>query len=107
MRKRLYEIVEQSTENDKASKVYDIFMMVVIFISLVPLAFKKDYNALLIIDKVAAGIFIVDYIIRWLTADMKMKKGKLSLVLYPFSMMAIIDLISILPSITVLNGARI
>lgn len=36
MRKRLYEIVEQSTENDKASKVYDIFMMVVIFISLVP-----------------------------------------------------------------------
>ena len=30
MRKRLYEIVEQSTENDKASKVYDIFMMVVI-----------------------------------------------------------------------------
>lgn len=103
MRKRLYEIVEQSTENDKASKVYDIFMMVVIFISLVPLAFKKDYNALLIIDKVAAGIFIVDYIIRWLTADMKMKKGKLSFVLYPFSMMAIIDLISILPSITVLN----
>ena len=76
MRKRLYEIVEQSTENDKASKVYDIFMMVVIFISLVPLAFKKDYNALLIIDKVAAGIFIVDYIIRWLTADMKMKKRK-------------------------------
>ena len=61
MRKRLYEIVEQSTENDKASKVYDIFMMVVIFISLVPLAFKKDYNALLIIDKVAAGIFIVEY----------------------------------------------
>lgn len=104
MRKRLYEIVEQSTENDKASKVYDIFMMVVIFISLVPLAFKKDYNALLIIDKVAAGIFIVDYIIRWLTADMKMKKGKLSFVLYPFSMMAIIDLISILPSITVLNA---
>ena len=91
MRKRLYEIVEQSTENDKASKVYDIFMMVVIFISLVPLAFKKDYNALLIIDKVAAGIFIVDYIIRWLTADMKMKKGKLSFVLYPFSMMAIIN----------------
>lgn len=104
MRKRLYEIVEQSTENDKASKVYDIFMMVVIFISLVPLAFKKDYNALLIIDKVAAGIFIVDYIIRWLTADMKMKKGKLSFVLYPFSMMAIIDLISILPSIIVLNA---
>lgn len=75
MRKRLFEIVEHSSENDKVSKVYDIFMMVIIFISLIPLAFKKDYNILLIIDKVAAGIFIVDYIIRWFTADMKLKKG--------------------------------
>lgn len=104
MRKRLFEIVEHSSENDKVSKVYDIFMMVIIFISLIPLAFKKDYNILLIIDKVAAGIFIVDYIIRWFTADMKLKKGKLSFVLYPFSIMAIIDFISILPSITVLNA---
>ena len=59
MRKRLFEIVEHSSENDKVSKVYDIFMMVIIFISLIPLAFKKDYNILLIIVP-TPGLFFHD-----------------------------------------------
>lgn len=42
MRKRIYEIIEKSDDNDKASVVYDIFMLVVIVASLVPLFFKKE-----------------------------------------------------------------
>lgn len=79
-------------------------MMLLIFISLIPLAFKEEYIAFIIIDKVAVSIFIIDYLIRWITADMKLSKGKLSFLIYPFTMMAIIDLISILPSVTVLNS---
>ena len=41
MRKRVFEIIEKSNDNDMASSFYDYFMIVVIFISLVPLAFKN------------------------------------------------------------------
>lgn len=102
-RKRLYEIIEISHDNDKISRFYDIFMMLIIIASLVPLAFKEEFVAAFIIDKVAVSIFIIDYILRWLVADMKLKRGLLSFVLYPFTIMAIIDLVSILPSIIVLN----
>lgn len=41
MRKRLYEIIEVSKNNDKASMAYDIVMMCAIAVSIVPLALKK------------------------------------------------------------------
>lgn len=104
MRKRIFQIIEISKEGDVISKVYDIFMMLVIVASLVPLAFKEEYTAFVIIDKVAVTIFIIDYLLRWLTADFKVNKGKKSFLLYPFTVMAIIDIISILPSLTVLNA---
>lgn len=105
MRKRIFEIIEVSSGGDLWSSIYDAFMMVAIVASLVPLAFKTDYFAFQIIDKVCVGIFILDYLLRLLTADFKYKKkSALSFLRYPFSFMAIIDLISILPSITALNG---
>ena len=104
MRKRLFEIIEKSSGEDRASQVYDFFMLVVIFLSLVPLAFKSEPVAFVLIDKIAAGIFIADYLLRWLTADYKLEKGPvLSFALYPFTFMAIVDLLSILPSLTVIG----
>lgn len=104
MRKRLYEIISASNGNDKFSSIYDIFMMAVIIVSLIPLVFKQSFAAFEIIDKVCVGIFIVDYLLRWITADYKFQKNNtVSFLRYPFSIMAIIDLISILPSLTILN----
>lgn len=104
MRKRLYEIISASNGNDKLSSIYDIFMMAVIIVSLIPLVFKQSFAAFEIIDKVCVGIFIVDYLLRWITADYKFQKNNtVSFLRYPFSIMAIIDLISILPSLTILN----
>ena len=104
MRKRIYEIIEKSTENDKLSHYYDIFMIVVIIISLIPLAFKQDYLLFEIIDKFAVVIFIADYLLRWLTADYKFAKSSAgAFARYPFSLMAIVDLISILPSLSIIN----
>ncbi|MCI9626850.1 MAG: ion transporter [Clostridia bacterium] len=104
MRKRLYEIISASNGNDKLSSVYDIFMMAVIIISLVPLVFKQSFEAFDIMDKICVSIFIIDYILRWITADYKFQNHSATAYLrYPFSVMAIIDLVSILPSLTVLN----
>jgi voltage-gated potassium channel len=68
------------------------------------LAFKSDTKVFVIIDKACVTIFIIDYLLRWITADYKYeKKGIVSFLRYPFSFMAIIDLLSILPSLTIIN----
>ena len=104
MRKRIYEIISASNGNDKLSSVYDIFMMVVIFISLMPLAFKQSFAVFEIADKISVTIFIIDYFLRWITADYYFSEnGAISFFRYPFSIMAMVDLISILPSLTLLN----
>lgn len=93
-RKRLFEIIEKSEGDDRLSSAYDIFMIIVITASLVPLAFKEENNFFYILDKVCVGIFIIDYSFRWITADYKFgKRTVLSFIRYPVSLMAIIDLI--------------
>ena len=103
-RRRIFEIIETAGENDKASNAYDLFMMVMIIMSLVPLAFKEEYTAFVVIDKVAAGVFIIDYLLRLITADYKLQKKGLSFVLYPVTPMAVIDLVSILPSLSIISS---
>lgn len=106
MRKRIYEVIEVAREGDRLSNVYDVFMMVVISLSLLPLVFKETTPLLSAIDHAAVAIFIADYLLRWTTADYKFGKPSVwSFLRYPFSFMAIIDLLSILPSLTVLNAS--
>lgn len=105
MRKRLYEIVEIANENDGLSAIYDGFMMIVIIVSIIPLCFKMHTKVFDYIDKITVSIFLLDYILRWITADFKLSKHKnRAFIIYPFTPMAIIDLLSILPSITFLNS---
>lgn len=77
-------------------------MMAAILASLVPLIFKNTNTLFSIIDKVTVTIFILDYLLRILTADLKINRGWTSFLLYPFSFMAIVDLLSILPSFDIL-----
>ena len=105
MRKRIFEIIEAKHGNDTWSKVYDIFMIGVIFMSIMPLIVRDDSIQWVIVDRVCATVFIVDYILRFSTADYKFPESKHPFLRYPFSAMAIIDLVSILPSITRLNNA--
>ena len=96
--------IEKSSGNDKISTAYDYFMIVVIVVSLIPLAFKDESLFLQVIDIITVSIFIVDYILRWITADYKLgKQGGWAFVQYPFTAMALIDLLSILPSVTIIN----
>ena len=103
MRKRVYEIIEVGKDRDRISKIYDVCMMIVIVISLIPLAFKEENAVFNMMEGITVAIFIIDYLLRLITADYKLGKGKISFMLYPFSVMALIDLISILPSFIVVN----
>ena len=104
MRARIFEIIEKSKDGDQISAYYDFFMLFIIIASLLPLAFKEETTAFIVIDKICVGIFIVDYILRWMTADYKFESSSvLSFVRYPFSFMAIIDLLSILPSLSIIS----
>lgn len=106
MRKRIYEIIELADENDKLSRIYDIVMMSTIFISLIPLAFKEELLIFNIIEFISVTIFIIDYFLRWITADYKIGRNSVvSFIRYPFTLMAIVDLVSILPSISLLNSS--
>lgn len=105
MRKRLYQIIERAEKNDVVSHVYDLFMIAVIAVSMLPLAFKSEATWLSILDVITASIFVIDYVARWFTADFKLGKGAWSFLLYPASAMAIVDLLSILPSFMLFSKA--
>ena len=105
MRKKLLEIVEPSDGKNIWSNLYDFIMMFAIVISIVPLGFKETNALFQWIDYITVSIFILDYLFRLVTADLKLKKSVASFFLYPITPMAIIDLLSILPSLTILNSS--
>ena len=86
-----------------ASRIYDWYMLVMIIASIVPLMFIEDYPFFKIIEIVTVTAFIIDYILRWYTSDIQLKKGWISYIVYPFTPMAIIDLLSILPGFNLIN----
>lgn len=104
MRKKLYYILEPTSDN-KLSNIYDFVMMTTIIVSIIPLAFKETNIFFQYIDYVSVIIFITDYILRLITADYKLNKPIVSFFIYPITPMAVIDLISILPSLTILNSS--
>lgn len=105
IRKRIFEIIEISEDNDKVSAFYDAIMLLAIIISILPLAFKKSYSVFRYTDIITTILFIIDYVLRLFTADYKLKEfSPIAFVKYPFTPWAIIDLVSILPTISAVNS---
>lgn len=102
MRKRIYEIVELRKDHDKLSVVYNSLVWLSIFISIIPLWTHEETYLFHVIEQVTTVVFIIDYILRLITADIRLKRGALSFIIYPFTAMAIIDIISIIPSLSLL-----
>ena len=108
MIKKIYDLFFNEENNNKTNIIYNVLMILVIVISVFPLAFKESNLLFEIIDKITVSIFIVDYLLRWITAIEKYNKGVMSYIKYPFSFFAIIDLLSILPSFTfIASGFRL
>ena len=102
-RERIQSILSNDNENDKASVVYNRLMVLFIVCSIVPLWFKDSNPVFDAMEYVCVAVFIVDYALRWATSDLSMKYGRASFLLYPFTPMAIVDLLSILPVFIALN----
>ena len=104
MRKRIYQIIEPARKGDEESTLYDYAILLLIVLSLIPLAVKHDPPALILLDKTCACIFALDYLLRLLTADYKLRDhSALAFIRYPFTFIALVDLFSILPSFTFIN----
>lgn len=103
LQQRIYTIVNKASKKDSFSRFYDFTMLVMIILSITPLMFLEDYPVFRIIDIVTTAAFIIDYLLRWYSSPVMMKKGWHSYLLYPFTPMAIIDLLSILPGLNLMN----
>ena len=105
IKQRTYEIIEAAKPGDVLSKVFDIFIMALIFINVVavlmdtfnlPPTMTKVLKA---IEVISVIIFTFEYLLRLWTCEYKYTECSSAkcLIKYVFSFMAIIDLLAILP----------
>lgn len=107
-RRELWFFIEPDANEDVSS--YDKTMLVVIAVSLIPLMIVTHIPLWMQwLDGIATFIFVVDYILHWICADLSeppQHQGRArwkSFLLYPLRPMAIIDLLSILPGFFPIN----
>ena len=104
IRQKIYDIVELKEVNSLVSRLYNQFMLILVVISMLPLAFKEDYEIFAITDVVVVSVFIVDYLLNWLTADIRFgQRGIWPFIRYPFSLPGIVDMLSILPALAFIH----
>ena len=102
-REYIREMIEP--RNDSLStQLYDWIMLSAIIIGILPLMFREQSKLFQYFDLISGSCFVVDYLLRWMTADLSSKHNRVvAFVLYPFTPMAIIDLLSILPTFNLIN----
>ncbi|MBR5570218.1 MAG: potassium channel family protein [Oscillospiraceae bacterium] len=103
MRNKIYQTVHVY-EGNILSVLYKYFMMTVIALSLLPLTTKEDLFFFPQTELFCLCVFLVDFLLRWATADYKFgSKGIVSFLKYPFRVISIIDLMSIFALLCSLN----
>lgn len=103
LQQKIYNLINRDRKGMILSRIYDWYMLVMIIASIVPLMFIEDYPIFRVIEIVTVIAFIIDYVFRWYTSDLQLKKGWMSYLVYPFTPMAIIDLLSILPGLNLIS----
>jgi len=105
IRERINDMIGTKS-NHLYSRVYDWLMLLMIAVGIFPLMFRETNATFLLMDWISGICFIIDYIFRWMTADLRSKrKPWVAFAIYPFTPMAIVDLFSILPTFNVLGSA--
>lgn len=103
LQQKIYDLINKDKKNEITSRIYDWYMLIMILASIIPLMFIEDYPIFSFIEIVTVVAFIIDYLLRWYTSPLQLKKGYISYIAYPFTPMAIIDLLSILPGLNLMN----
>lgn len=99
MKERIFHVINAEDSKSIWSKLYNIFNIIIIILSLLPLVFKEQTPILIRIDQIALTFFIIEYLLHLWTADIKYKdRSKLKAYLsYPLSFYGLVDLLSIIP----------
>lgn len=104
-RQWISDLVEPRKEGT-LSRIYDYVMILAIIMGTVPLLYREQIRLFWYFDVISGAIYLVDYILRWITCDFHSDKPKWkAFLLYPFTPMAILDLLSILPTFNLLSRA--
>ena len=104
-RKWISNLVEPRKEG-ALSQAYDYMMIAAIIMGTIPLLFRDQTKLFWYFDLISGIIYLLDYILRWMTCDLRSDKPKWKAFLfYPFTPMAIFDLLSILPTFNMLAPA--
>lgn len=102
-KKYIRELIEPRNDSS-SSRIYDWFMLVAIVVGILPLLFREQSILFWYFDLFSGLCFVVDYLLRWITADLSSKHNRVTaFMLYPFTPMAIIDLLSILPTFNLIS----
>ena len=104
-RKWISELVEPGKPG-VLSQVYDSLMLVAIVLGTIPLLFRDYRPVFLYFDIFSGVIYMLDYLFRWTTCDLRSDKPKWkAFLLYPFKPLAILDLLSILPTFELVSSS--
>lgn len=101
IRKWVYEIIDKDRQHNILSRLYDTYIVILVILSAIPLMLKLWTREIVILDQTVTILFMIDYALRWLTADfipiLKKRPFWQAFLLYPLTPMAIIDLLAIAP----------
>ena len=102
-REYIRELIEPRNDSS-SSRIYDWIMLAAIVVGILPLLFREQSMLFWYFDLVSGLCFVVDYLLRWITADLSSKHNRvMAFISYPFTPMAIIDLLSILPTFNLIS----
>lgn len=96
MRRKIYRLVLKS-DKKSINYFYDVFISFIAVLSIVPLMFKRELPSFYMIERAAVIILAIDYVLRFAVSDYIIGKGKCSFIIYPFTLGAVVDIVSILP----------
>ena len=104
MKRRIFEIISRAEDGDRASRVFDLSIMVLIALSVVAIVLQS-YESLSVryasvfttFETVTVAVFTLEYLLRIWTADLLYPEARRPRLKYALSFMAIIDLLAILP----------
>ncbi len=103
---RIYEILEVASEDDRASRVFDIFIMALIFFNVLAVILETvqslaiRYESFFVtFEKISIVVFSVEYVLRlWVcTANKEYAHPVYGRIRFVLSPMALIDIAAILP----------
>lgn len=104
IKKRVFVIISKAEDGDRASKIFDWSIMILIALSIISIIlesfaniYEKYHPVFQVFEIITVVVFTIEYLLRIWTADLLFPEAKHPHLKYVFSFMAIIDLLAILP----------